>query len=329
MPLLPAGHARTSGPRRSRTALIASLAARQRGVVTRRQLLAAGLGPRGVERRLVDGDLHHFDGGLAGAYLVGHAVAVPWARETAALLLCGSDELHGRTAALSGASALFVHGLGPAPPVVEVTVPGRVAPRRRGVRGHATLTYTPADVTRVHGLPVTTPARTLLEMAPRVPGRELERALDRARLQRLVTDPELDAVLARAPGLRGARVLGALLEAERGGGLSRSGAEREVVRLVRKARLPVPRQNVMVLGAERDLVWVEQRLVVEIDGWVWHWTPRRSAADDRRDAELRLSGWETLRIAARTVRDEPLVVTAQLAAALAARRSGSPGAGGP
>jgi hypothetical protein len=162
--------------------VVAGLAVRQRGVVARWQLLRAGVAARTIDRRLRDGRLHRFDPPIDGAYLVGHAVPAPWARETAALLVCGARAVAvlippgapgdaarvvepGSGAVLSHESALAAYGLASPGPIVAVTIVAGRRVARTGVRAHAVATLPARHVRRMFGLPVTSPARTIVDTA--------------------------------------------------------------------------------------------------------------------------------------------------------------------
>src|SRR5215218_6305723 len=162
-------------------AVIAELAGRQRGVVSREQLLAAGVGAGAIARRVSGHRLHRLH---RGVYAVGHNALVPLARETAALLACGG----GTNAAISHRSAAWLWRLlAQEPDAVEVTV-ARDAPRTRpGLRVHTSAALAAADVQHAFALRLTTPARTLQDLAEEAPDRELERACDEAILQRLTS----------------------------------------------------------------------------------------------------------------------------------------------
>lgn len=155
---------------------IARLAARQHGVVTVLQLLAIGLTRKAIRHRVATCRLHPVH---RGVYLVGHAVMPPLAAETAAILACGD----GTDLSHHSAAALWI--LRPASPAeVFVTVAGRNPGRRPGVHVHRVRCLDPADRTRRHGLPVTTPARTILDLAAVSSMRETERAYGEAWTQR-------------------------------------------------------------------------------------------------------------------------------------------------
>jgi very-short-patch-repair endonuclease len=291
---------------------IAALAAGQHGVVARWQLLELGVTATQIDHRRRRSRLHPVHPAIPGVYLVGHAVAPTFAVETAALLLC-----RGRPAALARRTAAAVHGFADPRPGVDLLQVGGTATRSPAIRASVVAELPRWQVVRRHGLWLTTPARTFLDLAASAPPGEVERCLDRARIGRLVTDDELDAVLEWARGRRGARSLAALLEAERDGGYSRSGAERQLLRLLRVAGLPAPERNVPVLGRERDLGWSWARTVVEFDGRRYHLTPARWEDDHDRDGELLAHGWRTFRVTWTMLRSRPYEVVARAAAVLA------------
>jgi len=185
------------------------------------------------------------------------------------------------------------------------------------MRVHRVRRLEARDRTIREGVPVTTPTRTLLDLADAVPTRELERAFEGSHVRRLVDRRRLEALLARAPGRHGAAVLRALLEREAGPSLTRSEAEERMLALVRAARLPRPRINARVEGREVDLLWDAQRLVVEVDGYAYHSSRSAFERDHLRDAELGAAGLRVMRVTWRLLVDQPEAVVARLAAALA------------
>jgi very-short-patch-repair endonuclease len=287
---------------------IIRLAEAQNGVVDRWQLLAFGLGRGAIAHRLSVGRLHLL---LRGVYLVGHPMPLPLGVEAGALLACGQG------AVLSHHSAAALWGLRPAtPPTVEVTVVGRDPGQRPGIRAHRVRCLAAADRTRRHGLPITTPARTILDQAAVVAPRDLERTIDEARAQRLVTDASLIAVVQRASNHRGARAVRAALENQDEPHMTRSEAEEHMLALVRAADLPPFETNRRLLGHTVDFLWRAQRVVVEVDSWQFHRDRKRFEADRRRDADLQAAGHRVLRITARQLRREPLFAAARLGALL-------------
>jgi very-short-patch-repair endonuclease/predicted transcriptional regulator of viral defense system len=287
---------------------ILSLASAQHGVVTRAQLLRAGISQQIVKRRLKSNFLRPMH---RGVYIVGQR-STPQARALAATYACGDS------AAVSHEIAAHVHGLIPAGEEAErVHVSLARGDRRRpGVRTHRVGSLPADEITTVDGIPVTTPARTLLDIASVVSPRRLEKALIEALARGLTSLKEVDSILQRHPRHPGA----ALLRAALGSGSparARSVAERRFVALLRKARLPTPEINVTVEGCEVDFLWRSQRLIVEVDGRAYHSTNDRFENDRRRDRILVAAGYRVMRITWRQLVDEPMAVAVQVAQALA------------
>jgi very-short-patch-repair endonuclease len=199
---------------------------------------------------------------------------------------------------------------------MEVTAPGRGTRDREGIRSHSD-SIDPADATRRHGIPVTSPPRTLLDVAVELAPRELDRAVDEARVRRLVTDRALAEQFARYPRHRGVAALKAATRLDPA--FTRSEAERRLLELIRAARLPQPEANVRVAGHEVDLLWRAERLIVEVDGYAFHSSRRAFEQDRRRDAELGLHGFRVVRVTWRQITEEPEALIALLAATLAAQ----------
>lgn len=289
--------------------VIAELAARQNGVVTRQHLLDAGLKRGAIAHRLAAGRLHRIH---RGVYLVGHSVPPPLARETAALFAVGPGS------ALSHRSAS--HRLGLLPDWkgdVDVLTTGSDPGPFAGIKVHRTRQLDPKDLTRRHGLPLTAPARTLLDLSEVVPARQVERAMAEALRARLVTQAEIEALLARSPGRRGIAVLRELLAAAHGPALTRSEAEHRFLALVRAGGLPAPETNVRVAGHEVDFLWRETRCIVEVDGFAFHSTRAAFERDRLRDAELHAAGFTVTRITWRQVAQEREALLVRLARTLA------------
>ncbi len=246
-------------------------------------------------------------------------MAPPYARELAAVLACGPGAIlsHRDAAALWGLMSLETRG------AVDVTVPERSGRRRPGIRIHRPRhPPTPADRTRRHGVPVTTPARTLLDLAAILEARRLARLTEEAVRMRLVSPRSARAAIERSPAARGAaRFAKVLAASDRTPRLTRSAAERRLLELVRAAALPDPEVNIRLLGRERDLVWRRERLVVEVDGFAFHGSRAAFERDRSRDAELVAAGLRVVRVTWRQLEDEPQAVVARLAAALATGRA--------
>ncbi len=203
---------------------------------------------------------------------------------------------------------------------VHVTVVARDPHARRGIRIHRTRQIRRDEVTRLDGIPLTRPARALLELASAANLEELERAVAEARHRGFVSDRDLAHQLERNPGRRGAAALRRLVEQEGGPAFTRSGAERRLLNLVRTASLPSPEANVRLGPFEVDFLWRDQRLVVEVDGYAYHSDPRAFERDRRRDADLAALGYTVIRVTWRQLVEEPEAVVSRLARALAVDR---------
>lgn len=288
---------------------IEHVANHQRGRVARRQLLAAGV-PSGTidweinRRRMIPV--------TRGVYAVGHTAEVELAAETVALLAARDG------AVLSHWTAARLWGMirpDPGDEPIDVLVRGGRSASTAGVRTHRTRTLNRADV-RIHrGLPLTSPARTLLDIAPLVTPRRLELMIDRACVDGLVTQSQLAArVAAGHPG--GGRV-NEVLGSHNAPMLTRSEAEERVLKLIREAGLPMPKMNARVHGYEVDFYWPAHRFVLEVDGYRFHSTRRAFEHDRRKDSALRAAGVQTMRTTWRQVDREALMVVAHLAQGLA------------
>jgi very-short-patch-repair endonuclease len=198
-------------------------------------------------------------------------------------------------------------------------VPGTGGRRtRKGLRIHRARTL---ETTTHEGIPVTTPERTVLDLAATLQRRPLEKLLDQVENARL-TDVASLAALARAhPGHRGRSGLLASLDTHTPGTtLTRSELEERFLALCREHELPRALVNHPVAGRERDFVFAAQRLVVETDSWRHHHT-REAFEDDRhRDAILLRAGYRTLRVTHRQLTDTPSDVALTLREVLAADR---------
>jgi Protein of unknown function (DUF559) len=171
--------------------------------------------------------------------------------------------------------------------------PGRSS--QRGIRLHRRTEIPSDEVTELEGLPITTPARTLLDLAATgLRGRHLEAAVDAAERQRLLDFADLHELLARYPGRPGTPSLKAVLARYRGGDI-RSELEAIVAELCDAHGLPRPLENCVIEGKERDFYWPHARLVVEADSYAWHRSPSALDDDRERDVTLTLAGYRSLR----------------------------------
>jgi very-short-patch-repair endonuclease len=266
-------------------ARIAAVAVRQHGVVSTEQLREVGFSETMVLKRCRAGRLHRIH---RGVYAVGHRGLTAEGRWMAAALALGGD------AVVSHRSAAALWGLLPTPEgPVDLSLPSRNGRRKRqGIRIHRPMSLAPGEQTRQRGIPVTSPARTIVDLGSVVTARELRQAIRQA-----------DAL-----GLP----VGADITHDR----TRSELEHRFLGLCRRYRLPTPAVNMRIGGLTVDFCWVEQRLVVETDGYRYH-RGRAAFEDDRaRDLRLRALGYEVVRLSYRQVCDESAVVAPVLHAAL-------------
>jgi very-short-patch-repair endonuclease len=293
---------------------IGALAVGQYGVVTRSQLLGAGVGASAITRRLKSGWLRQKH---RGVYVVGPLEPLE-AREMAAVLACGPGAL------LSHVSAGSKWGLlGPAsglrPCDVGVFSAHRI--RRPGIRVRRMVRFVPSDRATLRGIPVTAPGRTLVDLASILAGRELEQAVALAEREGLVTLGDLSSMLMRHRGRPGIPLLRTLLETGQSPALTRSEAEERLLGLIREARLPMPETNVRIEPYEVDFLWAAEGIAVEVDGFRFHASRARFESDRRRDMDLATGGIHVVRLTWRQITGEPLATVARLAQALASART--------
>jgi very-short-patch-repair endonuclease len=290
-------------------AQVAALATRQHGVVASAQLVALGLTQRSISHRAASGRLHRVH---RGVYAVGHRVLGVRGRYMAAVLAGGPG------AALSHASAAALWELRRSDATridVSVRRSGRRSPP--GLRLHRPRTLRADEVTMRYGIPVTTPARTLLDVAATLSSRQLERALDQAEIQQLTDYPSLAAMARAHPGHRGARILTEALQRHTAGTtLTKSDLEELFLKLCRDHGLPRPRVNEYAADLEGDFLFEAHGLVVETDSWTYHRTRAAFERDRERDATRTRAGYRTIRFTHRQIAEQPETVAATVSAAL-------------
>jgi very-short-patch-repair endonuclease len=289
----------------------AELATRQHGVVARKQLLGLGLGSNAVDHGLRNARLHRV---RRGVYLVGHRAATPQARLMAALLAC---RLAG---ALGDETALRCWGLAAGPVdamPIHVTVAGRNPGRKPGLLIHRAGELPESEVRMKDGLRLTSPARTILDVAARRRLDELEAIVAEALASHVVRRAELEAMAAAHPTHHGAAALRRVLGREGGPAFTRSAAERRLLALLRRAAVDAPRVNARLHGFEVDFLWPQERVVVEVDGFRYHANRRSFERDRSRDAALAARGYRVMRVTWRQLVEQPERVLARIAAILA------------
>jgi very-short-patch-repair endonuclease len=267
---------------------VARLAAEQWGVVSADELRECGLSYKAVEVRVASGRLHLKH---RGVYAVGHPNLTVEGHFLAAVKACGP------TAVLSHFSAAVLYELFRWDDrFPEVTVPGTTTRQHRGIRVHRSSVLDVPDVTRHKGIPTTTPARTLVDLAATLDYRPLRRAVRQAHT--LVTTRQLLDTLARLGQRRGVTKLARILAA--GPAPTRSELEDAVLDLIRTGGLKHPDVNVpLTIEGRRvipDFRWPEQRLVIEADGAEWHDNRLAREDDAERQALLEAHGERVLRV---------------------------------
>jgi very-short-patch-repair endonuclease len=274
----------------------------------RSQLIEAAISPRSIDHRIATGSLHPE---FRGVYSIGHRALAPLALETAALLGAGDD------CALSHGSAAAIWGFASSCPIVALTIIARNIRCQPRLTVHRVRGLDVRDVRVHHGLPVTAPARTLIDRAAQISPDQLDRELNEARVLNLVTDADLYAAIDRCPGRTGVGALRALLTAQRGPALTRSEAERRFRHIIEHGQLPWPRFNVYLHHKQVDLLWPDLHLIVEVDGYSTHSTRKAFERDRQRDQHLAAQGYTTIRITWRQLTQHPLAVLSNLAQAIA------------
>ena len=296
---------------------IHDLAARQHGVVTRLQLLGAGLGRGAISHRLRKGTLQPI---YRGIYGVG-PIQSRHQLEMAVVLACGPE------AALSDRTAGAIWGImQPRQPEAPIEATGPRSLRGPGagvVLRRRRVPPSPDEVTQRYRLPLTTPARTILDLSSCLDQYDLERVTARAFDRGLATPGEVESLLLRHPHRRGCRTLRALLRDAGGPSLTRSEAERRFLALIRNAGVPRPLANAVVHGLEVDFHWADRGVVVEVDGFAHHSHRSAFENDRRRDGILAAEGLTVLRFTWRQIQREPERVLVRLCLTLGARSSGS------
>lgn len=256
---------------------LATLAAKQHGVVSRAQLSVIGFTDRQIGRRLGAGRLHRLH---SGVYAVGHRVLTIEGRWMAAVLSAGPDAVlsHG-----SAAAAWDIRPVGSG--AIHVTIPRATGrDRRRGVTIHRSTTLAPGDTTVRRGIPLTEPHRTLVDLSRTLKGRSLEQAVTRG--ERLIDFARLRRTA--PPSLRA--VLDAYTTT-----VTRSELEERFLRLCDDHGIRRPEVNVRIEGLEVDFVWREARRIVEVDGYAFHRSPSAFEDDRERDVVLEMKGWKVTR----------------------------------
>jgi very-short-patch-repair endonuclease len=272
------------------------MARRQHGVVTRRDLLRIGFSSSAIEHRLATGRLRPV---ARGVYTVGWPLTDRKQGWIAAVLVCGEGAMlsHGSAAALW---KIGPEGVGR----VDVSIRRHCGVSRPGISVRVRPRLSERDVTERHGIPVTTPVRTLIDQAAELTPNRLERMVNEADKHDVIDPEALREALDDYAGERGVKPLHALLDRLT---FRLSDTELEVLfrPIAAQAGLLTPLTKEMVNGFEVDFYWPDLGLVVETDGWRYHRTASAQTRDALRDQTHTAAGFTTLRFSHYQVRYEP------------------------
>jgi predicted transcriptional regulator of viral defense system len=263
------------------------VARRQWGVVSRAQLEAIGLSARGIEEMLRTRRLIRL---YRGVYAYGHDRLRREGYWLAAVLACGPGTVlsHRSAAALWELRAGGVN-------VIDVTVPSRAGRiTRDGIRIHRSGRLSADEVTEKDGIPVTTVARTLLDLTDDLDIQGVRRAVTEAEYRHLYDHTALIAVVESNPGRRTKKLLTAATEGRMH--RTRSPLEDTFVRFVDRYGVEDPESNVWIEGYEVDFLWRRVGLAVELDGLAEHGTREAVRRDRKKDRVLWRAGVRTMRL---------------------------------
>lgn len=284
---------------------VARAAARHWGNVTTRELAELGLNRHAIRHRPWLFPEHH------GVYSVGRPATIWYEHAAAAVLACGAG------AALSHYSALALWGWATRWPWrFEVTVPGDRHPA--GIKVHRSTKLVGRDFRTHKNIRVTSPARTLLDNAPILTDKSLARAVNDALLSEHLRRRQLKDVIARLPRHPGARLLKPFIDTK--GGPTRSGWEDGFPAFCKQYGLPEPVMNTQVAGHVVDALFVEEKVIVELDSWKFHSSRESFESDRDRDADTLAADHETLRITWKRIERRPAREASRLHTILARRR---------
>ena len=277
---------------------LGDLARRQWGIVTRAQLMALGMGTRGISEWVRTQRLHRL---YRGVYAVGHDRLRLEGRWLAAVFACGPG------AVLSHRDAAQLWELRQSNSAyIEVTVPslnGRRA--QRGIRVHRSGRLRRSDVTARHGIPVTTVARTLLDLADVLERQALKRAVTEAEYTNQFDLTAITAEVQSNPGRASARLMHAV---EAAGGRTRSELEGRCLGFLERHGVEPPQTGVSIDGYEVDFLWTRAGLIVELDGLAAHTTRSTFNSDRLRDRRLWRRGFRTMRLTSEALNDAAAVL---------------------
>jgi hypothetical protein len=276
------------------------------------QLLELGFSRDAVRARVRAGRLLRLH---RGVYAVGHLALTSRSRELAAVLACGPQAL------LSHRSAGRLWGiLHSSTARIEITAPRSRGPRE-GILVHRSRAIGEEDRARIDAIPVTSLARTVVDLAEVLSESRLGDAVNEAEVQHLFDLCAIEAALERLPGRAGHRRLRRVLAAYQPERIiSRREAQRMLSELCLRHGLPPALTDAGVAGHEADMFWPEAWLAVEFDGFAVHGTRRAFHRDRRKDRRLAALGVHVVRVTWQDLRSDGRELAAELAQILALRR---------
>lgn len=290
-------------------------------MVTYQQLADMGIRGNAVTHRLRNGRLHRCH---RGVYAVGQPRLTSEGRWLAAVLASGPGAL------LSHLDAAVLWGIHTGSgATVHVITDRRSRQSLPGIRLHRARRLVAADGSEAKGIPVTTVARTLVDLTDMFGHKRLTRIVREADYLGMLDLGQVDACLARSHGRRRLNILKAVVQAHRPGRILRSELEHRFLELCRQHGLPEPETNVRTTirgrRLELDCLWPDQKVVVELDGAAAHAKPHAFESDRARDSALTAEGYRALRYTWKRVTGSPDTVIAELRDTLAITRSGPAG----
>jgi very-short-patch-repair endonuclease len=283
--------------------------------VTHRQLVVVGIRGSALTRRVAAGRLVRR---YRGVYAVGHVQDTPEARWIAAVMACGGGAVLSHLDAAALWKIYESNGT-----TIHVTTTSRSGRTPPGIRVHRARKLDPADVTTKDAIPVTTVARTLIDLTDLLPSDRILRAMREAEYLKLLDMDTLIAAVQRANGRKRLTELKKAIERHRPGQIVREELEHRFLELVHEAGLPDPETNIKIKTRRRpydvDCLWRDEAVAVELDGRAAHLRAEAFEEDRARDAALTATGLRPLRFTWRRLTEEPEDVLAELKATLSGR----------
>lgn len=293
--------------------MVVELATTQKALITRGQLVARGIRATTIDEWVAGGRLHAL---YPGVYSIVVGSLLPLgARELAAVYACGAGAvLSHRPAAewwelIDGRRGFHL----------QVTVPDRRIDAPKGIYAHFSQLLR-ADECQIHnGIPVTSPARTVFDLASQAPTWELARAYEEGLIQGRFSRDSMIRMAMRHKGRRGITKIRALIDRDAPPSVTIREAHRRLLELIRASDLPHPRTEFVIDGRPADIVWEDAKLVVEMDGAAFHNTPSRIERDKLRDSKLAALGYLVVRVTWKELSERPAAVIARIASTYALR----------